>query len=1570
VLIIGAISVQAQSEFWSKTPWGTGSLSHMTVKNDSVYVASGNEIRMSTNKGETWTTLKSQTTSELVTRVFVTNNSTVIFGRAALSAGKQFFIKRSGQSTWDSTFDASAAEMVTSFAQTTNGNLFAGLLHYIMGTGGVYVSTDNGISWTKKGTSLGGILSLLADGNTIYAGSTAGRLWKSTDAGDNWTEVENLSQGILSLIKFGSNFFAGTSQRLYKSTGNDDNWAQLTNFAVQDSVLSLLGVSGSTNFIYAGTKENEVWRSSNDGTSWSKISTGLNNDKRVWRIALLSNDTLMLGQDDGTYKSNYQATYNPPPPNAPTSLAAQSDSLKITLTWTDNQSDVTYSVFRKEGPTGSYPVIPLAEGLTDKSYVDNILRSRSKTRYYYVVVAVQPVTGEKSSNSNEVNGKSTWEEPEPPQEPQNLTATGGNATVALSWGTVTGTNISYRVYRATTSNGYNMTSPLVSDLISNSYNDNSVANGTTYFYVVKSYNDSTKLISTMTSNEVSTTPRKPDPQPATALQVSVSDPDVVLTWTLSPTGDITHYRIYQSSIQGTGYVQIDSVVGTQNTFTFTPQRDRTFYYVVKAWDAVHESQPTNEVSARLETLELFMEVSPSSRYRVDQGFAVSYEIRIKDQANKTDVYNVEIINGVSGQTDNIQTNASGYFKYDFQVPTDKVFGDYNVGFTATKQNYASATTDRPVTVVGIPRASNDWAVIYQESGKPVLMFAMADTNNKWQYPGIPGKLRSAGKDVLINDYLRFVGDSVEVDTNARILRSWNGEWSVLSPTKHIIFTGNDEMTMAYGSGNSLTFTYPDALLENSTKLFGVTLYPDNVSFNGGVLASGMNMNGLFTLKGVMANCENPVPEINFKGFVFTENGINMVGATLPQLSPDPTACFENFTMQYQAGSNRLDLYGDFSIPWLTIRGYAKIENGQFETVELNASGMATEVGKTGLTILNAKGLATGITLPPMEMTLEGTLLSKSFDFLEVDFDGYVDFPQKIRFQSSESRIINESTNGNWQIVGPMQGTLNVSTHLDLNGDVKAGLISANNYIFDGSGDLKYFWKPEERLRGGMKGEVTVTDFPNQFPFDLIELFWDGSFPIKLNNAQVYAVDKKVKGNLHFGNNIGTLNFTLNLDKNYGDQGFFEIGTGAINMNGMIRKNRGKGEQVQAYDPYKLEGQSLPIMIKKDGTQAINSNDTLNLTGGMDKVFIRIMSDTQVPGSYLIDPGGTKHTETDIKDTANIAFKKTSSSQKGYWVIKGDFAEGDWITGTNPEETKAQDMRDVFATFDSRDLDLAITKTGNTVGVEWNATAVPDGPYVEFYLALDTNDTHGLLIGTTDEKDGEFTFTLSDSLPECMYYLYALRYDNDVIDRYYSTEELWNNKGSLMTPGLTSAVYFGGTKKLVVRWDDPNTTEIQGYLIRLTYEDGKQEIVARPYAGSTEIEIDFDIDLEQTTILKIEIAAYTKEGWESCWSTIADVVLDVNDYPLAGFTSENDRLSIFPNPMGNSTNIRFKVVDNSNIKIRIFNVLGTEIMNLTNEFYSTGIYDIPLKSEGIANGTYYIKYESNDVLITKLLIINK
>ena len=100
------------------------------------------------------------------------------------------------------------------------------------------------------------------------------------------------------------------------------------------------------------------------------------------------------------------------------------------------------------------------------------------------------------------SGGGGGQQPQPPAVPTGLTATAGNQQVALTWNASSGAT-SYNVGRATATGGPYTT---LSSPTTTNYTDSTVANGTTYYYVVSAANSAG---TSANSSQVSATPSGP-----------------------------------------------------------------------------------------------------------------------------------------------------------------------------------------------------------------------------------------------------------------------------------------------------------------------------------------------------------------------------------------------------------------------------------------------------------------------------------------------------------------------------------------------------------------------------------------------------------------------------------------------------------------------------------------------------------------------------------------------------------------------------------------------------------------------------------------------------------------------------------------------------------------------------------------------------------------------------------------------------------------------------------------------------------------------------------------------------
>ena len=281
-------------------------------------------------------------------------------------------------------------------------------------------------------------------------------------------------------------------------------------------------------------------------------------------------------------KSNEVSAEPMPPIPAAPGLTVTVDGNDIDLSWTASANATTYTVYDGTS-SASPPGTTLAAGLTTTSYV--FTGATLGKTYYFLVKAIN-IAGT-SPASNTVSAIA----PSIPSAPAGLTATAGNAQVALSWTASAGAT-SYNVYRGTTA-GSEAGAPLATGVTTTTYTDSTAVNGKTYYYVVEALNISGK---SGKSNEASAEPMPPLPS-APSLQELTGDGEVTLTWTAS--ANATSYIVYNgtssasppgttlvSGLTTTTYVDTSVVVG------------KTYYFLVKAVNLAGKSGASNIVSAK------------------------------------------------------------------------------------------------------------------------------------------------------------------------------------------------------------------------------------------------------------------------------------------------------------------------------------------------------------------------------------------------------------------------------------------------------------------------------------------------------------------------------------------------------------------------------------------------------------------------------------------------------------------------------------------------------------------------------------------------------------------------------------------------------------------------------------------------------------------------------------------------------------------------------------------------------------------------------------------------------------
>jgi photosystem II stability/assembly factor-like uncharacterized protein len=190
--------------------------------------------------------------------------------------------------------------------------------------GRIYLSTDNGASWTRF-AHLGSSAEMVLDhivvdpinSKDIYVGAwnaqrpdSDGEIFRSKDGGKTWDIMADMhGKSVRALALAPSNprlLVAGTLDGIYRTRDGGDNWERISppGHAEIRNVESVAIDPLNPDVIYAGTWH-LPWKTEDGGKTWHNIKKGVIDDSDVFSIAIdsLNPATVYISACSGIYRS-------------------------------------------------------------------------------------------------------------------------------------------------------------------------------------------------------------------------------------------------------------------------------------------------------------------------------------------------------------------------------------------------------------------------------------------------------------------------------------------------------------------------------------------------------------------------------------------------------------------------------------------------------------------------------------------------------------------------------------------------------------------------------------------------------------------------------------------------------------------------------------------------------------------------------------------------------------------------------------------------------------------------------------------------------------------------------------------------------------------------------------------------------------------------------------------------------------------------------------------------------------------------------------------------------------------
>ena len=214
-------------------------------------------------------------------------------------------------SSW-TTVGASIADSVLalSIARSNTAVIYAGTLNR-----GVYKSTDHGVTWAATGLTSVQVSAVVVDpndANRVYAG-TRDSLMKSTNGGTAWAKANLDSVNVTTIVMdplMPDTVYVGTDGKgLYRSFDDGATWSILANGLSSTRIAELDVHPTQSDTLYAATANAGVFRSTTGGNTWQAQNNGLTDlDLNSLQIAPNEPNVIYAGASMGqVFKSSDHA---------------------------------------------------------------------------------------------------------------------------------------------------------------------------------------------------------------------------------------------------------------------------------------------------------------------------------------------------------------------------------------------------------------------------------------------------------------------------------------------------------------------------------------------------------------------------------------------------------------------------------------------------------------------------------------------------------------------------------------------------------------------------------------------------------------------------------------------------------------------------------------------------------------------------------------------------------------------------------------------------------------------------------------------------------------------------------------------------------------------------------------------------------------------------------------------------------------------------------------------------------------------------------------------------------------
>ena len=216
--------------------------------------------------------------------------------------------------------------------------------------------------------------------------------------------------------------------------------------------------------------------------------------------------------------------------------------------------------------------------------------------------------------------------------------------------------------------------------------------------------------------------------------------------------------------------------------------------------------------------------------------------------------------------------------------------------------------------------------------------------------------------------------------------------------------------------------------------------------------------------------------------------------------------------------------------------------------------------------------------------------------------------------------------------------------------------------------------------------------------------------------------------------------------------------------------------------------------------------------------------------------------------------------------------------------------------------------------------------------------------------------------------------------FIRTDGIWSQQGSKLVPSDAERGAFGSFHGYSVSLSgDGNTAIVGGYtdssftgaawVYTRTHGGWSQlgnKLVGTGSAGKAEQGVAVDLSTDGSTALVGGFADDNFNGAAWVFSrTVTNTGVIGEKAPSQLRLEQN-----YPNPFNPTTEIRYQVTGDRDVRLAVYDLLGREVAVLVNGRVSSGTHEVRFHASGLASGVYFYRLTAGDFVATKRLLLLK